>query len=93
MAVSMNGRTAQARLRAELGPLPLVNTVRAAPGRLSAISIFLYKSVVYGAFVWRAGRLTAKNGGFRRGQVRGMGLMAGVVLHFDDVAAQVGQNL
>jgi hypothetical protein len=27
-------------------------TVRAVPGRLSAISIFLYKSGLYGAFVW-----------------------------------------
>ena len=27
-------------------------TVRALPGLLSAISVFLYKSVLYGAFVW-----------------------------------------
>ena len=27
-------------------------TVRAAPGRLSALSIFLCKSILYGAFVW-----------------------------------------
>ena len=29
-----------------------VHTVRARPGRLSAISVFLCKSVFYGAFVW-----------------------------------------
>ena len=27
-------------------------TVRAAEGRLSALSIFLCKSILYGAFVW-----------------------------------------
>jgi hypothetical protein len=36
-------------------------------GRLSTLSVFLYKSVFYGAF-GRAGRLTAKNGDFRPGQ-------------------------
>jgi hypothetical protein len=30
----------------------LFDTVRAAPGRLSAISVFLLKSILYGAFVW-----------------------------------------
>ena len=38
-------------------------TVRAA---LSTLRVFRSNSIVYGAFVWaRAGRLTAKNGGFR----------------------------
>jgi hypothetical protein len=32
------------------GPTPA--TVRAVPGRLSAISVFLLKSILYGAFVW-----------------------------------------
>jgi hypothetical protein len=43
----------------------LAVTVRAAPGRLSALSVFLLKSILYGAFVWarRALILTAQNGG------------------------------
>jgi hypothetical protein len=28
------------------------NTVRAAPGRLSGLSVFLWESILYGAFVW-----------------------------------------
>jgi hypothetical protein len=43
-------------------------SVRAVPGRLSALSVFLLKSILYGALYGRAGRLTAQNGGFRRGQ-------------------------
>jgi hypothetical protein len=40
------------------------------PGRLSALSVSLCKPFFYGASVWRAGRLAAKNGGFRPGQCR-----------------------
>ena len=43
-------------------------TVRAWRGRLSYLSVFLYKTVLDGALYGRAGRLTAKNGGFRPGQ-------------------------
>jgi alpha-tubulin suppressor-like RCC1 family protein len=45
------------------------HTVRARPGRLSALRVSHSKFVLYAGFVWRAGRLTAKNGGFRLGQV------------------------
>jgi hypothetical protein len=44
------------------------------PGRLSALSVFLCKSVFYGAFVWAlsgSGRLTVQNGDFRPGQRMG----------------------
>jgi hypothetical protein len=40
------------------------------PGRLSALSVSLCKPFFYGASVWCAGRLAAKNGGFRPGQCR-----------------------
>jgi hypothetical protein len=30
----------------------IMETVRAVPGRLSALSVFLLKSILYGAFVW-----------------------------------------
>ena len=43
-------------------------SVRACPGRLSALRVFHSKSVLYGAY-GRAGHLTVKNGGFRPGQV------------------------
>jgi hypothetical protein len=47
-------------------------TVRAVPGRLSAIiSVFVCKSVLYGTFVCQGTQdayITAKNGGFRPGQ-------------------------
>jgi hypothetical protein len=33
-------------------PSPRCSTVRAVPGRLSALSVFLLKSILYGAFVW-----------------------------------------
>ena len=38
------------------------------PGRLSAISVFLCKSVLYSVLCGRARCLAAKNGGFRPGQ-------------------------
>ena len=47
---------------------PAVSYVWARPGRLSALSIFYSKSVLYGVFVRHVGRLTAQNGGFRPGQ-------------------------
>ena len=44
-------------------------TVRARPGRLSALAAFSYENpFCMGLLYGRAGRLTAKNGGFRRGQ-------------------------
>ena len=43
-------------------------TVRARPDRLSALSRFHSKSVLFGAFVWARRALTAKNGDFRPGQ-------------------------
>jgi hypothetical protein len=43
-------------------------TVRARPGRLSALSVSHSKSGWYGVFVWRAGRSTDKTGGVRPGQ-------------------------
>ena len=48
-------------------------TVRAVQGRLGGISIFHRKQYLYGGLLYgRAGRVTARNGGFWRGQV-GMG--------------------
>jgi hypothetical protein len=38
-----------------------VATVRAALGRLSDISIFLWKSILYGAFVWACRALNGLN--------------------------------
>ena len=38
------------------------------PGRLSALSVFLCKLVLYGAFVWVRRALNNQNGGFRPGQ-------------------------
>jgi hypothetical protein len=43
-------------------------TVWARPGRLSALSRFHSKAVLYGAFVWARRALTAKNGGTRPAQ-------------------------
>jgi hypothetical protein len=37
-----------------------VQTVRAVPGRLSALSVFLCKSVVYGTFVWARRALNSR---------------------------------
>jgi hypothetical protein len=47
----------------------VVAAVRANPGRLSAPSVSQCKSVCMGILFGRAGRLTAKNGDFRPGQV------------------------
>jgi hypothetical protein len=47
------------RSRFELGALG--TTVRAARGRLSARSVFLYKSDLYGAFVWARRALNDQN--------------------------------
>jgi type IV pilus assembly protein PilY1 len=47
----------------------VVFMVRARPGRLSALSVSLCKSDLYGAFVWARGPLNTKNGGFRPGQI------------------------
>jgi hypothetical protein len=44
------------------------SSVRARPGRLSALGVSHSKSGLYGAFLWRAGRLNTNNGGFRPGQ-------------------------
>ena len=45
-------------------------TVRAVQGRLGGISIFHRKQYLYGGLLYgRAGRVTARNGGFWRGQV------------------------
>jgi hypothetical protein len=46
-----------------------VATVRARPGRLSALSVSHSKSGLYGAFVWGRRALNRKNGGSRPGQV------------------------
>ena len=44
-------------------------TVRAAQGRLSALRVFLRKSILYGAFVWARRALNGRTRCFRRGQV------------------------
>jgi hypothetical protein len=54
---------------AELGITYIINaTVRALPGRLSGVCVPHSISGWHGAFVWRTGRLTVQNGGFRPGQ-------------------------
>ena len=47
---------------------PFVATVRAAQGRLSGISVFLCKSILYGAFVWARRALNGPKRRFRPGQ-------------------------
>ena len=42
--------------------------VRARPGRLRALSVSYRNSAYRGVYVWRAGCLTAENGGFGPGQ-------------------------
>ena len=51
------------------------NTVRAAEGRLSALSVFLLKSILYGAFVWAR---RALNGQKRRVPARAVGRVRAV---------------
>ena len=49
-----------------------VFAVRAVPGRLSALSVFLLKSVLYGAFVWARRALNSRK---RRFPARAVGVM------------------
>jgi hypothetical protein len=54
-------------------------TVRARPGRSSALLAFHCKSVLYGSFVWygRARRLPSQHGGSRPGQMGGSYIASG----------------
>ena len=55
-------------------------TVRARPGRLSALSVFLCKSVLYGVFVWARRALNSRKWHFpaRAGQPHGLGGVPGL---------------
>jgi hypothetical protein len=48
----------------------IFDSVRARPGRLSALSVSHSKSLLYGAFVWARRALNIPNDGFRPGQIR-----------------------
>ena len=53
-----------------------LDTVRAIPGRLSAISVFLCKSVFYGAFVWARMALNSQKRRFlARAEVQALAIL------------------
>ena len=55
-----------------------------SPGRSSTLRVSHSRSVVYGAFVFGAGRLTGENGGFRPGQMNPEQLWATLKANLDD---------
>jgi hypothetical protein len=74
--------------------LILGHTVRARPGRLSAIGIFVCKSVLYGAFVWARRALNVQKRRFpARADARREPLHGGPAAPTDAVLLQSNQHL
>jgi hypothetical protein len=61
--------------------LEKLSTVRALSGRLSALSVSHSKSFFMALLYGRAGRLTAQNGGLRRGQSTNKTIAAACMFH------------